>query len=98
MTIPPMPYGEAEVCEHYSFKVKCKVCQMHWESAHQGARIRNLEVWVKDLKNVIDNLASWTDCAAHRGVGGHGPSENQLLKAVADARWKADLAMKELKL
>lgn len=97
MTIPPMP-GEFEVCEHYQFRNKCTECRLLWENAQRAARIRNLEVWVKDLKNVIDNLASWTDRAAHRGVGGHGPSENQLLKAVADARWKADLAMKELKL
>lgn len=70
-----------------------------------GSDVRELigDVWksrtcIRRLESALTDLVSWTNLVAHRGIGGHGPTQAELHAVVAEAREKMAVAMRELKL
>lgn len=62
--------------------------RVKYEVEKRDARIAELEAALREI-------ASWTDLAAHRGIGGHGPSQSDLFAAVAKAQRIAAAAVRE---
>lgn len=59
--------------------------RVKYEVEKRDTRIQDLERAVEALTKGLEEITSWTNLAAHRGIGGHGPSQDDLLAAVTKA-------------